>query len=311
MNPQPSIPIKANDCFTGRTIRLPEKLFGEYWLGGEVAMLFGPTGVGKSVLAVQIGDALARGRSVDGFSGSTRRRRVLYVDLRHSDAQFQARYSRFTEYGVFIKSFRFAERFYRGRPGMDEDIAEWVAERVGDGRFEAVIIDDLTAVKRTQDGVREPVLLMRRLRELRDRLRITVLVLTASESPPRDDLITEVQLKRSRVLCGMADSVFALSPSSLNAESRCLIHFRKTSGPVEWPEGGLPFGGIIQNSDGLVEFRFDNFRFPHIDAATRSLINRIHEYRQTGTTYRQIAAALGISKSRAARLGEKWRPGME
>ncbi len=305
-----SIPKKANECFNGRPIRLPERLFDDYWLGGEVALLFGPPGIGKSVLAVQIGDALARGRPIDGFRGPTRRRKVLYVDLNHSETQFQTRYSRFSEYGVFLKSCTFAERFYRGRPATDEDLFEWLANRVAADRFEAVIMDDLTVVNRTQYGTREPILLMRKLKEMRDEFGVSVLVLTGSDSPPRDKLIEEVQLKRSRALCGLADSVFALGPDPVSVEKRCLIHFRKSNGPVAWPEGGVPFGGITRNADGMIAFCFDNYGFSRIDQSTRRLISRIHDSRQTGTTYRQIAAELGITKSRAARLAQKWRRGM-
>ena len=305
-----SIPRKANECFTGRLITLPQKLFGEYWLDGEIALLFGPSGVGKSVLAVQVGDALARGRPVDGFSGSTRRRKVLYVDLNHTDTQFQTRYSRFTEFGRFLRSFRFAERFYRGRPAADEDLFEWLRKMIAEHRFESVLIDDVTAIRKTQDGTRELISLIRRLRELQEEFGISVLVLTASDAPTRDRFISEVQLKRSRVLCGLVDSVFALSPDTQSADRKCLIHIRTSTGPAAFPDGGYPFGSTNQTADGMIEFRFDNYRPWRIDSETRRLISEVHKQRQTGTSYRQIAIELGISKSRAERLGAKWRPGM-
>src|SRR5271165_1831234 len=36
-------------------------LFGDFWRQGELCILFADTNVGKSILAVQIGDALSRG----------------------------------------------------------------------------------------------------------------------------------------------------------------------------------------------------------------------------------------------------------
>jgi hypothetical protein len=44
-------------------------LFDAFWLKGELAFLFGSTGVGKSILAVQIADAIAKGAKIQGFDG--------------------------------------------------------------------------------------------------------------------------------------------------------------------------------------------------------------------------------------------------
>src|ERR1700733_2748316 len=43
-------------------------LFGELWHQGELCMLFADTNTGKSVLAVQIGESIARGQSIEPFT---------------------------------------------------------------------------------------------------------------------------------------------------------------------------------------------------------------------------------------------------
>ncbi len=45
----------------------PKMLFGEFWFEGEICILFADTNVGKSILAVQIADALSRGNRIDGI----------------------------------------------------------------------------------------------------------------------------------------------------------------------------------------------------------------------------------------------------
>src|SRR5215213_8791540 len=85
--------LKANECIAAtKRARPAARLFDEFWREGELAMLFGASGAGKSILAVQIADALARGTAMWGFVMPKGRRKVLYVDLGLSDAQFQARY---------------------------------------------------------------------------------------------------------------------------------------------------------------------------------------------------------------------------
>src|SRR6478735_332915 len=86
-------PRRAREI-VGRGAPPAEMLFGGFWRAGEMALLFGVAGIGKSLLAVQIADHLARGRAIDGMEMPRRRFKVLYVDLILSDAQFRSRYSR-------------------------------------------------------------------------------------------------------------------------------------------------------------------------------------------------------------------------
>jgi hypothetical protein len=44
-----------------------EMLFGEFWHEGELCILFADTNVGKSILAVQIGNSISRGEPMPGF----------------------------------------------------------------------------------------------------------------------------------------------------------------------------------------------------------------------------------------------------
>jgi len=48
-------------------------------LSGELAFLFGSTNVGKTILAVQIADALAKGAKIQGFDGVTKTDESLLI----------------------------------------------------------------------------------------------------------------------------------------------------------------------------------------------------------------------------------------
>src|ERR1700742_2477116 len=52
----------------GERVPDPKMLFGEFWRQGELCILFADTNAGKSVLAVQIGDSISRGRAVGPFA---------------------------------------------------------------------------------------------------------------------------------------------------------------------------------------------------------------------------------------------------
>ena len=68
-------------------------LFGDFWYQGELCIMFADTNVGKSILAVQIGDSLSRGEAIPGFAPAGKPEKVLYFDFELSAAQFRKRYS--------------------------------------------------------------------------------------------------------------------------------------------------------------------------------------------------------------------------
>lgn len=59
----------------------PRALWDSFWYEGELSCLFADSNVGKSILAVQIADCIARTDN------------VLYLDFELSEKQFQLRYT--------------------------------------------------------------------------------------------------------------------------------------------------------------------------------------------------------------------------
>src|SRR5690348_11735153 len=113
----------------------PEMLFDEFWRECEMALMFGPPGVGKSVLAVQICDALARGAGIDGFRMPSKRQKVLYVDLKLSPEQFRQRYLR----DGSEASYRFSQNLYCDRPDDQARLVEWLRNVTVENQFRVVV----------------------------------------------------------------------------------------------------------------------------------------------------------------------------
>ena len=76
-----------------KTRPIPEMLFGEFWFEGELCILFADTNLGKSILAVQIGNSISKGQQVRGFKFESQKQPILYFDFELSDKQFENRYS--------------------------------------------------------------------------------------------------------------------------------------------------------------------------------------------------------------------------
>ena len=79
--------------FLARTTARARPLFGDLWLEGELSVMFAEAGCGKSLLAMQIADGIARGAALKPLDTPARRQKVIYVDLESPPEQIRARYS--------------------------------------------------------------------------------------------------------------------------------------------------------------------------------------------------------------------------
>jgi hypothetical protein len=306
MESKGSRPRKANEYFTsGKQYKAPEKLFDEFWRSGELALFFGAGGSGKSILAMQIAEAVARGRAIDGFVMGEKRQKVLYVDLRLSGRQFDIRYR------SDGKPYKFSENFYRDKPGPDEKLVEWLRKVIAGNGFRCVVIDDLSAIRQTFDGTRETLKLMRELRELKDELDVSMLVLAGAREPRPGCVARESDMQRSRVLCDAADSVFGIGLHPNDPRWRCIVQTRASSAAPAWHQGNAPACYIERSDDGFLCFRFDERFTADVDQQTRESILNVKWRRDAGASYRCIADELGMSKSTAFRLCKRWTPALE
>lgn len=298
---------RANDYIVdSRRFRAPAMLFDEFWREGELALLFGPPASGKSVFALQLGDALSRGTGLYGFRMPRGRRRVLYVDLRHTDEQFQMRCS---ENG---SPHKFPRNLFRDRPPAGSALCDWLRALITRQKMEVVIIDDLAAFRTTHDGTRETLHLMRGLRAIRDELRVSILVIADSAEPGWGRTVSEANLGRSRVLCAAADSVFAVGRGLRSPDDHYLVQTRAKAARLFWNVRNAPVAQIMRDETGLLVFEFDE-RFSKVpDPDQRRLICEISRLREVdGKSFREIAAQLGIAKSWAATLYKRWIPAMD
>ncbi len=304
-------PRRARDAVKGRERRPPGPLFDAFWREGELAMLFSEPGEGKSVLAVQIADAIARGEQPmpDPSCGSPhvskgvtpnaqfrtlrrkKTRKVLYIDLVLSKKQFRERYS----------GYKFAKSLYRETPADGQGVFEFVKTMVARYGFKAVIIDDLSLVSRAADGTSETLALMHKLRQLTLDKGISVLVLADTYPFVYENQSPERGLRRSRVLCGVADSVFALYDG-------CVVQTRSRLGEKVWTLANKLRYTIAELDSGLPGMEFTP---PKVDLRTSRDIVEIKEmHDDEEMTFREIAEELRISKSQAQRLYAQWTPQM-
>jgi hypothetical protein len=96
-----------------------------------------------------------------------------------------------------MKMYKFSENFYHDRPPSADELIVWLRKAIAEIGFRVVVLDSLSAFKKTQDGVRETLKLMRELRALKDELNISILVIADCPEQKRGKTLTGADLGRS------------------------------------------------------------------------------------------------------------------
>ena len=129
----------ANKTLTdAKSMKDPIKLYDELWYEDELCCLFADSNVGKSILAVQIANEVAKTQ------------KILYFDFELSDKQFQRRY----EDDKSKLLYKFPNNLYRvcmnhlrtycKADELADKIMEDIEKCIKDTEAKAVIIDNLT-----------------------------------------------------------------------------------------------------------------------------------------------------------------------
>jgi len=193
-------------------------LFDSFWLKGELAFMFGSAGIGKSILAVQIADALAKGAKIQNFDGPQEPMRVGLFDFELSARQLLKRYS--DENG---NVYQFSDNFWRfelnpdlsipkGMSSQDFLLSE-IEKRIIKHRLEVVVIDNLTALNSNVTESKDASELMQKLQSLKKRHKISMLVI--GHTPKRDinRPLTKNDMQGSMNLINFCDSAFCIGES--------------------------------------------------------------------------------------------------
>lgn len=306
----------------GRAEPMPKTLFGDLWLEGEMAVLFGETGSGKSVLATAIAESLARGRSVHPFENTMRPRNVLYVDLDLSSKQFEVRYTADHDHakGEFSrKPYRFSERLQRIelRPEMlprskdaefEIDLRRMLAALVERARANVLIIDSLSHVKRTADETRGWVAVLKELKRLKQDASVSILVLAGTLKRATWRTILPGDVQGSRAVANFADNIFAIGRSRREPDQRYIKHVRPRSSELVFGTDHVPLFRIAKTGGNFLTFEFlefssegDLIRVAAGPGPDASMIETVKSLSGSGMSIRRIAAELDISRSRVHR----------
>lgn len=238
----------ANDCLRcgNETVR---PLWSPFWNESEICVLFSETNVGKSILATQIANDIARGIN-SLTSQETRPRKVVYFDYELSEEQFRNRYLGAT----------FSDNFFRGVP-FDDSIAFLSMESAYndiitamENGAEAIIVDNITYLTGSINDAETVLDLMKRLKAKVKEYGISLLLITHTPKRSQKNIITRADAAGSSYLLNFCDSSFAIGRSYLRSELRYLKQIKNRVGEFTYTEKNV-LVGLFDETDNILQFK--------------------------------------------------------
>ena len=277
----------------------PRQLYQELWYEGEVCCLFSDSNLGKSIYAVQMADTIATLRP------------VLLVDCELTDKQFQMRYTDIDTGVMHI----FPELLYRAEinpntldvKDYETKIFHHIEAAAQHMKCNIIIIDNLTYLCNSSDKGVDAGLFMMKLMNLKKKYGWSLLIIAHTPKRSLMSPITQNDLAGSKKLYHFFDSVFAIGKSAKDSRLRYVKQLKVRAGEFRYDSSNV-IVYEIEKTDGFVHFEFKEFSTEkeHLKERTEKEITsthrNVHELKSQGKSTREIAAYLGLSKSKVDRL---------
>ncbi|UYN88139.1 MAG: AAA family ATPase [Cyclobacteriaceae bacterium] len=278
----------------------PKKLFGPLWAEGENAFFFAEDGAGKSILAVQIGCAIATGQSIQGFQNEVPKQPVTLFDTELSDYQFNTRYPEGLPEN--FKRFTFNED---AQKLLIDSTVEFVVDQIENAAnhigSKIIILDNLSALASMVDLVttKEAVKLMGLLNELKKK-GFSVLIIDHSRKPLKEGdfkVISKHDLQGSKMKTNLVDSVFSIGKSAQGDAIRYIKGLKIRSFEMAYTKGSVATVEIKVNPLRL-EFLGVDPEWQHVKDRTSEMMKMAAE----GKTQAEIAQTFNVSQQAISKI---------
>jgi RecA-family ATPase len=286
---------------------IPQQLFDSFWYEGELCILYSDSNLGKSILAVQIGDSISKGTPIPGFQLTVSSQRVLYLDCELSAKQFEKRYS-----NDYEEHYLWHPNFLRAEIKQDIDIEDKslsledliiiaVKQGIVDCNVDVVIIDNITFLNTDNEKGQKALDLMKKLKSIKTTLDISMLVL--AHTPKRNQYapLSKNDLSGSRQIMNFCDSAFAIGESATETGLRYLKQIKQRNTECVYHSQNVIICEIASQYSFL-GFRFIEYddELTHLkqpDSGSLELRDeQISELKKEGLNNSQIAKRLSISE---------------
>lgn len=295
-----------------KTRPIPKMLCGELWFEGELCILFADTNLGKSILAVQVAEAIASGLGVFPFENTSEKQKIVYFDFELSEKQFETRYAEKDSHSEFFTNhYQFSENFLRGEINPDSELPSYfrtfeeylnfsIEHLLAESDAKVLIVDNLTYLRSETEKAKDALPLMKELKKLKKKFGLSILAL--AHTPKRDlsKPITRNDLQGSKMLINFCDSSFAIGESTKDKNLRYIKQIKARNTAINYDAENVCVFQIEKPSNFLrfdfIEYGKESGHLKQVSEKDKeSLITNAKELSMSGKSQREIANQLGIS----------------
>lgn len=273
-------------------------LFGPYWRVGQLAVLAGDTGVGKSTLALQLARAIATGTEVLGQANGMGAQKVLFVGFELSGLGFKQRFGPTDGCDNFRYANLRAEAFLPEYGNAGQKLLNGLERMLKETGAKVVIIDQ---ADRLHLSTAEWNYLLLRLSELRVKQGVSALLVVSHRARNLRAAAGLQHIYRHTQLVPHADTVFCLCQHGRNDSYRYIQVHKNTAG------GGRPGSAVAvyeageQNGHYTLQPRGVEGCENVLPKSARELLIETkleaEDLRRQGHSYRSIGKRMGLPES--------------
>jgi len=303
--------IKTANNYLQEAKLLPKQkhLFGELFNEDEFCILFSDSNVGKSILAVQIGEQIAGGQPT--FLRLTANpQMVLYFDFELSIRQFSKRYTDDTT----NESHRFPDDLIRielNPNGQDLGsfevrMIEAIEKSIIATGAKVLIVDNISYLATEQEKANAAANLIITLNNLKKKYGLSILALAHTTKILPYLPISKNHLAGSAKIYGLIDSCFSIGKSTKGLDVRYIKQLKTRNDQYTYESNNV-IECRIDKIDSFLQFTFQGYsdESEHLqqragkDELAQQIIN-LHEL-EPSLSNREIGRRLGCDKNTVAK----------
>ena len=173
-----------------------------------------------------------------------------------------------------------------------------------------LIIDNLTYLRNETEKAHSALPLMKQLKRLKTKHRLSILALAHTPKRDKSKPITRNDLHGSKMLINFCDSAFAIGENPKDKDLRYLKQIKqRNTGELYGSENVCVC--VISKPHNFLQYEFTGFgrEWDHLkepsEGSPDHLLEKVRELHDVGMTQREIAAELAISAAKVNRLLKK------
>ena len=269
----------------------PKMYFYNLIVQFENTVIFASSNVGKSILAVQIAETIAR------------EEKIMYIDLELSTKQFQMRYCDIATGLIHI----FPSNFIRAEidpeliagADLEQEILDSIEEAAAQG-ISFFIIDNITFICNDSEKGATAGSFMMKLIRLKKKFNLTTIVIAHTPKRRLWEPITQNDLAGSAKLINFFDAGIALARSAKDTNLRYLKQVKVRTGEYQYDAENVIILDISK-TDGFLKFEVQGYAREDDHLRNRESSDNVEEIlsilrlRKDGKSLREIARTLEMS----------------